>query len=252
MTVLETRLLNAGYGSTPIVSDVSLEFKGGQFIALAGPNGSGKSTLLKALAGLLRPQSGQICLDGKPLRDTVPRERAKHMAYMPPDGGSVWPLVAKRIVALGRAPHLKPLRDLSPDDEVVIASALDRAGVIHLAERSIDTLSSGEKARVMLARTLATGAKILLLDEPTAALDPRHQLAVMETLQAEAMRGTLVIIAAHTLDLVARYCDSVVLLGDGCVIAQGPPKAVLTESNMVELFGAAPPGGVSGTQWKIR
>ena len=252
MTVLETCGLSTGYGGAPIVSDISLRFEGGQLIALAGPNGSGKSTLLKALAGLLTPMSGDICLDGRAMSDIAPRERAKCMAYMPPDGGSVWPLVARRVVALGRAPHLKPLRDLSPEDEVAIASALDRAGVSHLAERSIDTLSSGERARVMLARVLATGAGTLLLDEPTAALDPRHQLAVMETLQAEARRGALVIIAAHTLNLVARYCDGVVLLDEGRVFAEGPPDAVLTEINMAELFGAAPPGGVTGTKWEMR
>jgi len=252
MTQLETRDLSAGYDARPVVSDISLEFKGGQFVALAGPNGSGKSTLLKSLAGLLTPLSGQVSLDARAMEDIPSRERAKHLAYMPPDGGSVWPLVARRAVALGRAPHLKPLRDLSPEDEAAIDAALGRAGVSHLAGRSIDTLSSGERARVMLARVLATGADILLLDEPTAALDPRHQLAVMDVLQAEAKRGALVVIAAHTLDLVARYCDEVMLLKDGQVFAKGAPNETLTETNMAELFGAAPPGGVTGTEWMLR
>lgn len=252
MTRLCVHELAAGYGRDQIVRNISLELAGGQFAALVGPNGSGKSTLLKALAGVMDPMTGGVLIGAAPVGALAPRERARRLAYMPPDGASVWPLVARRAVALGRIPHLAPLRDFSQDDQAAIVSALQRAGVFHLAERRIDTLSSGERARVMLARVLATGADILLLDEPTSTLDPRHQLAVMDTLKAEADRGAIVIVAAHALDLVARYCDHVVLLEAGQVFASGPPDHVLTEAHLADVFGASPPGGVQRSDWVLK
>lgn len=252
MTRLEVTDLAAGYHGRPVISQVSLSAQGGQFVALAGPNGSGKSTLIKVLAGLIAPSAGQVSLDGQALETLPARVRARRIAYMPPEGQAAWPLIARRAVALGRVPHLKPLRALTAQDEAAIDSALDCAGVAELADRPLDTLSSGERARVMLARVLSTGADILLLDEPTAALDPRHQIAVMEVLRAEAGRGALVIAAAHALDLAARWCDTALLMQDGKIAASGPPATVFSEANLDRVFGASPPGGVTPATWRAR
>ena len=157
----------------------------------------------------------------------------------------------RRIVALGRVPHLKPLRRLTAEDEAAIDTALERAGIAGLAERPFDQLSSGERARVLLARALATRADLIVLDEPTAALDPRHQLGVMEILRAEANRGALVIVAAHALDLVARYADRALLMQDGRIMADAPPARSLSEPHIAEVFGVVAPGGITPTPLRL-
>lgn len=250
MTDLNVTGVTAGYRDKTVLREISLTARGGEFIALAGPNGSGKSTLIKVLTGLIGPESGDISVGGQALREIPIRDRARRLAYMPPEGQAAWPLIARRAVALGRAPHLKPLRTLSPVDEAAIEDALDRTGAAPLAGRALNTLSSGERARVMLARVLATEADILLLDEPTAALDPRHQIAVMEVLKAEARRGALVIVAAHALDLAARWCSRVLLMDGGRIAADGLPREVLSEDNLQAVFGASPPGGVRPNAWQ--
>lgn len=179
------------------------------------------------------------------------RAPARRIAFLPPDGRAAWPMQARRIVALGRAPHLLPLRRLTETDEAAIDDALTRAGAAALAQHRFDELSSGERARILLARALATGADILLLDEPAAALDPRFQLALMEILAAEAARGALVLIAAHGLDLVARYCSRVLLMQDGSLVADGPPDVALNEANMRAVFGVTAPGGVAPTPLRL-
>jgi len=251
MSKLKLDDISLSYGDRAALENVSLDLEGGALVALIGPNGAGKSSLLRVCAGLMKASSGSIHLDNARLDDVPITRRARTMAYLAADGRSAWPMMAKRIVALGRAPYLKPLRALSDVDEAEINSALQRAGVTHLAERSFETLSSGERARVLIARALATQADILLLDEPTAALDPRHQLAVMDILKAETRRGVLVIVAAHALDLVARYADRVVLLEAGRVIADGPAQDSLSEDNIARVFGVSAPGGIKPTELKL-
>jgi iron complex transport system ATP-binding protein len=251
MNVLELQNVGLRYGDRRALTDVSASFVGGEIVALAGPNGAGKSSLLHLLAGLLRPDAGRLDLDGTPVVDIDPASRAKKLAFLPADGRSSWPMNVRRIVALGRVPHLKPLRALSADDQAAIDRALERAQVTHLSERAFSTLSSGERARVLIARALATQADILLLDEPTAALDPEHQLGVMEILRAEAARGSLVIVAAHALDLVARYADRVILLRGGQVFADAATHEALSEAWIREVFGVIAPGGVEATKLEL-
>jgi iron complex transport system ATP-binding protein len=243
-------LTNVGlnYGDRPALSGVTTKFVGGEVVALAGPNGAGKSTLLTVLAGLRRPDTGCVELDGAPFVDSDPAARARQVAFLPADGRSAWPMNVRRIVALGRVPYLKPLRALSSDDQAAIDLALQRAQVTHLSERAFSTLSSGERARVLIARALATQADILLLDEPTAALDPEHQLGVMEILRTEAARGALVIVAAHALDLVARYADRAILLREGHVVVDAPTQEALGEDWIRKVFGVIAPGGVESTK----
>jgi iron complex transport system ATP-binding protein len=244
MSILTLDQLRFQPGTAPLFDQLSLTISGTGLVALAGPNGAGKSSLLRLLAGLVEPNAGHVRLDGHPLSDMDERERARTLAYLPPEGRAAWPISVRRLVALGRIPHLKPLRTLTPDDQSAIEAALARTGTAHLAERGFDTLSSGEKARVLLARTLAVGARIILLDEPMAALDVRHQLAVMEILAAEARAGALVIVSLHALDLAARHADRVVVLDNGQVVADGPPNRALVPAILERTFGVVAPDGL--------
>lgn len=232
-------------GAAPLFEQLSLAVSGPGLIALIGPNGAGKSSLLRLLAGLVGPDAGQVCLDGNPLSGLDDRDRARAIAYLPPEGRAAWPISVRRLVALGRIPHLKPLRAFTPDDQSAIEAALARTGTTDLAERGFDTLSSGEKARVLLARTLAVGARVILLDEPMAALDVRHQLAVMEILATEARAGVQVIVSLHALDLAARHADRVVVLDRGRVVADGPPDQALTPAVLAQTFGVVAPDGLT-------
>lgn len=249
MTTLSLAKATLGHGQCPVLRAVDAAFAPGEFVALVGPNGAGKSTLLSALAGLNPPIAGAVMLDDQPVAAIPSADRARRIAYMPPDERAVWPVPARTITALGRMPHRKPLERLAAEDEAVIDAALARTGVSHLAHRRFDTLSSGERARVLLARTLATGAGVLLLDEPTASLDPRHQLGLMEVLAGEAASGKLVVIAAHALDLVARYCSRVLLIDNGRVATDGSPADALCEANLETVFAIKAPGGARPTGW---
>jgi iron complex transport system ATP-binding protein len=251
MTQMKLENITLNYGDRIALQDVSSVFEGGRVVALVGPNGAGKSTLLKACAGLLEPKSGIVSIDDQNIEGLSLRTKAKRIAYLPPDGRSAWPMSAKRIVALGRVPHLKPLSDTSHEDDEAISQALDQAGVEHLADRAFNTLSSGERARVLIARALATRADIMLLDEPTAALDPQHQLAVMELLKAEAKRGALIVMAVHALELVAKYADQVLVLKDGQLKTDGPPATSLSEDMVRDVFGIIAPGGIKPTDLAI-
>lgn len=247
MSRVEIEDFSAAYDGLTAVAALSATFAAGDVVALAGPNGAGKSTLLRAIAGLIEVQAGSVRLDGRPVAGLAPTERARRLAYLAPDGRSAWPMEARRIVALGRAPHLKPLRQLSEADEDCIDDALERAGAAALAARRFDTLSSGERARVLIARVLATRADVILLDEPTAALDPKYQLAVMEIARSEAARGALVIVAAHALELIARYADRVMVMSQGQLVANAPPEDALSEEVVETVFGIHAPGGIRPT-----
>ncbi len=237
-------------GGRAILQTLSLSAGAGELIALAGPNGAGKSSLLRLAAGLLPPGRGAVELDGQAVSGLAPRDRARQIAYLPAESREAWPLDAQSLVALGRIPFRKPLRRLSEADEAAIASAMQRAGVTAFASRRIDTLSSGERARVHLARMLATQAPVLLLDEPTAALDLKHQLAVMDIVAAEARAGRLVIMALHALDLAARHADRVVLMQEGQIHADAPPDKALSEENVRAVFGVEAPGGIQASGLK--
>ena len=163
--------------------------------------------------------------------------RARAIAYLPQSTETHWPLLARRVVALGRMPHRSALARLSPADDAAVADALARCDATDLAARRMDEISAGERARVLLARALATAAPILLVDEPAAHLDPAHQLQLMELLQEEARRGTTVVVTLHDLALAARYCDELVLLKDGRIASSGPPDAALSEDALADVFG---------------
>jgi iron complex transport system ATP-binding protein len=223
-------------GARVIVENVSLTFAPGRLVALIGPNGAGKTTLLKALAGLIKPE-GSVAFNNRPMETIPRRERAKCIAYLPQGHQVHWPLLARDVVALGRYPHgLADPSRLTTDHARAIRAAMARTDTTHLADQPVQTLSGGERARVMLARVMAVEAPILLADEPTASLDPGHQISVMRDLRDESRRGTLVIAVTHDLGLAARLADEIVLLDRGRLVAQGSPDNVLTDDNLHAVY----------------
>ena len=235
MSGLEVQKLSVAIDRAIIVDEVSFKASSGEVVGLIGANGVGKSTLLRGLAGIL-PATGEVRLDGAAVGALSLKVRARAMAYLPQGQTVHWPIDVHQLVALGRLPHLAPFSRISAADEAAIQAAMDKADVAEFAHREAISLSAGERARVLLARALAVEAKVLLADEPTAALDPLHQLQVMQLLRAEAAAGGLVIVVLHDLALAARFCDRLLLMHEGRLVADGPPTEVLTPRNLEETY----------------
>lgn len=222
----------------PIVDDVSFDVPAGTWLSLIGPNGAGKSTLLKACSGSL-PHTGDITIDGRDHGRIKRKERARLVAHMPQRAMVPDLMPVFDFVCLGRTPHLKYLGTESTRDLVVVRDLLERLDLVDLAARHLGSLSGGELQRAVLAQALAQQAPILILDEPTAALDVGHQWTVLELV--DKMRtecGLTVIAALHDLGLVGQFSDLVVLLDHGRAIASGTPAAVLTHERLTSLYHA--------------
>ena len=228
--------LNVALSGRAVLRDVSLALPSGGLVALVGPNGAGKTTLLRALAGLV-PSEGTVHVGGDALSALSLRERARRFAYLPQGHMVHWPLPARDIVALGRYPHgaTDPAR-LTPADAEAVARAMRIADVVDFAERPVTELSGGERSRVALARVLAVEAPVILADEPTSSLDPRHQIDVMKTLRLATGKGALVIVVTHDLGLAARFADTILVLSDGRLVSQGAPMEALSEQIMADVF----------------
>jgi iron complex transport system ATP-binding protein len=234
-----------------ILNDINVEFPAGQLVGLIGPNGAGKSTLMRVLAGLQMVESGNISLNDQHLHHLSRLELAKKITYLPQTGECHWPMTVERVVMLGRYPHVDS-HHLNDVNMQAVEQAIKDADIEHLVGRSVNELSGGERARVMLARALATQSDILLADEPIASLDPRHQIEVMALLQLLANKGKTVIVVLHELHLAMRYCDSLVLLDNGQKVSEGSPIDVLTEKNLQEVYGVdAIFGSHKGDHWVL-
>ena len=233
---LNTQSLSVTLAGRVVLRDVSLALSAGHLVALVGPNGAGKTTLLRALAGLV-PSEGAIHVGGDALSSLSLRERARRFAYLPQGHIVHWPLPARDIIALGRYPHgaTDPAR-LTPKDADAVQRAMQAADVTRFAARRVTELSGGERSRVALARVLAVEAPVILADEPTNSLDPRHQIDVMKTLRTAADQGGLVMVVTHDLGLAARFADTIVVLSEGRLVSLGVPADALSEQVMAEVF----------------
>ncbi|MGD9601352.1 MAG: ABC transporter ATP-binding protein [Gammaproteobacteria bacterium] len=216
-----------------VLQTVSCAVRRGALLAICGPNGAGKSTLLRALAGLQPLVEGQITLRGQPLTDLAPRQRARAVGYLAQAPEIAWPLAVRDLAALGRVPRAGEPREVTA---AAIDAALSTLGLNALARRNAQSLSGGELTRAHLARLLAGGHDFLLADEPTTALDPGHQLEVLGTLARLARTGLGIAVVLHDLPLAARFCDEVLVLAQGRVVTQGPPRDVLSPALLTELF----------------
>jgi len=228
--------INVKLSGKSTLKNINIEFPAGKLIGLLGPNGAGKSTLIRVLAGLQKVQSGEVRLNQLAL-DKLPKfELAKQISYLPQTGECHWPMTVERVVMLGRHPHLDKHRETEQDKHAV-ELAIKQMDIQQLMGRSVNELSGGERARVMLARALATQTNILLADEPIASLDPRHQIEVMALLQTLAQHGKTVIVVLHELHLAMRYCEHLLLLNKGEQVAIGPAREVLTSKNLRNVYG---------------
>ncbi len=236
MSALSASNVTVRLNGTVIVHDAGLALKAGELVAMVGPNGAGKTTLMRALAGLV-PAEGAILLDGKPVESLKARDRARHIAYLPQGHVFHWPMPVASIVMLGREPHADAFSATTAEDRAAVARALAMTETQEFADRAVTTLSGGERARVALARALATQAPVLLADEPTAALDPRHQLTVMELLRGAAHAGNAILAIMHDLTLAARFADRVVVMDRGTTVADGAPAEALSTARLAAVFG---------------
>lgn len=225
------------YGSAAVLEDVTFKVEPGEVLGIVGPNGSGKSTLLRLLARVLRPRLGTIFLDGKSLANLRGREVGRYLGYVPPPGnGQAFPCTVLEAVLQGRRPHLT--WGVSQRDLAVVSQALAYLGLTSLEDRQLHELSSGQRQKVFIARALAQEPEVFLLDEPTATLDVRYQLEVLELMRELAKgHGRIVIVVLHDLNLAGRYTDRLLLLHQGRIFAAGSPKAVLTPENIKMVYG---------------
>jgi iron complex transport system ATP-binding protein len=226
-------------GSRIVLDGVDAAVGSGELIGLIGPNGAGKTSLVRVFAHLLAPASGMVHCDERPLGDYSPLERARCIAYLAQGAEVHWPMTVEKLVALGRLPHRRSWGRLPIADQDAIERAMRATDVAAFRDRVLATLSGGERMRVLLARALAVEAPILLADEPVAALDPFHQLQVMDVLRAAARQGKAVVTVLHDLTLAARFCDRLLLLHRGVVLADGSPATVLAERNLESAYSVA-------------
>ncbi|GAA2610678.1 ABC transporter ATP-binding protein [Actinomadura fulvescens] len=237
MTVA-VRDLDVDLDGRPVLRGVTLEVPGGSWTAVIGPNGAGKSTLLRAVLGL-RPARGEIEVAGTDLRTLKPRQRARIVAYAPQSPNLPIGMTVFDYTLLGRSPYIPHLGRESARDRAVASEVLERLDLSGLAARSLDQLSGGERQRVVLARALAQQTSVLLLDEPTTALDIGHQQQVMELIDQLRLADELTVVTTiHDLTLAGQYADRLVLLSAGRVAAAGPPAEVLTATAVAEHFDA--------------
>ncbi|HEX8693918.1 MAG TPA: ABC transporter ATP-binding protein [Longimicrobium sp.] len=223
--------------SRPAVDGVTLEVPAGACTAVLGPNGSGKSTLLRLLLGVLRPDSGSVVFQDRPVGEWGREEMARAVGVVPQGEETVFPVTVRELVAMGRYPHLGPWRRERDTDRQAVERAMRRCDVLAFAGRPLSTLSGGEKQRARLARALAQEPAALALDEPTAALDVSHEMAMFELLRDLARAGTTVLLVTHNLNLAARYAGRLVLMDRGRVAAQGSPAEVLTRETVERVYG---------------
>jgi iron complex transport system ATP-binding protein len=231
--VLEARDVSLAYGKARILDHVDLDVRAGEVLALVGPNGAGKSTLLGVLAGDL-PATGSVTIDGAPIRSWTATELAMRRAVLLQQITLSFPFTVTQVTRMGRAPWARTTEE-DRDDELVTA-AMTETDVLHLATRGFSSLSGGEQSRAALARVLAQNARILLLDEPTASLDIRHQEQVLAIARERADRGDAVVVVMHDLGLAAAHADRIAVMARGRIRVCGPPSVALTEALLSDVY----------------
>jgi len=226
-----------GYGSEPVLRDVSCTVRRGEFVGIIGPNGSGKSTLLKLMSGYLRPSAGEVLVDGRPVAQHAHAALGRLIGVVPQETVVSFPFTVLEMVLFGRTPHRRGFGFEGADDLATARRALERTDTWSLAGRAITALSGGERQRVILARALAQEPRILLLDEPAAFLDIRHAVEMYDLLRDLQADGITIVSVLHDLNVAALYCDRLVLLSDGAVAQVGTPGEVITYPTLTRVYG---------------
>ena len=234
--MLQVESIEVTLGRQSIVRGVDLNVEHGEMLGLLGPNGAGKSTLLRSILQLIPQDRGNVRLEGRFVHTIPVQERSRKIAYLAQQGPMYWPLSVERLVSLGRFPHLSSWQHLSSHDQDIVETTLYQTDLWHLRQRTITTLSGGERTRALLARALAVDAPLLLADEPVAALDPAHQLQIMQLLRQYSDTGHSVIVVMHDLTLAARYCHRLALMHEGKLIASGSAQEVLRPEHLATVY----------------
>jgi iron complex transport system ATP-binding protein len=238
MSTLRSRNLAIGYDQNVIVPELSVSFPKAKITAIVGANGCGKSTILKAFSRTLYPMDGEVLLGSDVVHSLASRTLAQRLSILPQASQAPESLTVQELVSYGRHPHRRWLRGGHPDDQQMIAWAMRVTGVDPFADRPVNALSGGQQQRAWIAMTLAQGAEVLLLDEPTSHLDTCHQLEVMELLaRLNRTEGKTIVMVLHDLNLAARYSHHMLAIKDGRIAASGSPTAVMTETVLHSVFG---------------
>ncbi len=236
-TLLKINNLSGGYHNLPVIKDIFLEIKRGDFVGIIGPNGSGKTTLLRLLSRALSPQKGKIMLQENDINQMSLKEFCQQVAFVAQDTMVNFPFTVLEIVLMGRIPHLKRLQPETKSDLAIAEEALKMTDTLSLKEKKIDELSAGERQRVIIARALAQKPVLLFLDEPTSHLDIGHQIQILDLLKKLNRQNNLTIIMVlHDLNLASEYCHRIVLLKDGMIFKEGVPEEVLTYQNIETVY----------------
>lgn len=234
---LAAEALAYGWPGRTIGRELDLTLKRGEAVALLGPNGTGKTTLIRTLLGLLRAHAGRVTIDGDDIARLSRAEAARRLAYVPQAGATPFPFTVEEVVLMGRAAHLGPFGRPGRADRAAAAEAIERAGIAHLAARPFTAISGGERQLTLIARALAQGGSLLVMDEPSASLDFGNQVRVLDLIAALARSGTGVLFSTHDPDHAFLVADRVALLKDGAFLALGAPEAAITEASLRALYG---------------
>jgi iron complex transport system ATP-binding protein len=238
---LELRDVRLRYGRREVLRGIDARLVSGELVALLGQNGAGKSSLLRCVTGLARRSGGAVLLDGRPLEEHSRADLARRIAVVPGQTVVAFPLQVEELVGLGRIPHEHPLLGPRPADRAAVSAAIERVGISHLVGRDVRQLSLGERQLVVLAMSIAQGSGLLLLDEPTAHLDLRHQVEVMQLLaRLSAEEGVTVLAVLHDVTLASHFFERVMLLHEGRIVADGPPREVLSAERVRQVYGVDP------------
>lgn len=236
MNSLELKDLSLGYENKVVVEKLNASIKPGELVGIIGCNGAGKSTLLKSLRGLLPPKSGEVLINGRALSTYKEKELALTIAYLQQQLSLSFDYTCLEIVLTGRYPHKKWWENEDGKDEELARACLEYTGTLELAERPINELSGGQRQRVLVAKILAQETPIVFLDEPTTGLDMVYQEEIFRFAKALAEAGKTVLMVVHELNLAARYCTRLMLIGQGCLLADGEPEKVLKEEILKEAY----------------
>lgn len=237
-TIIELKNLSIGYGNKSVLQDVNAKINKGEIVGIIGCNGAGKSTLLKMIRGLLPKQSGEILYFGRKLESFSEKELAREVAYLQQNVEVGFGYTGKDIVLAGRYPYMKWWKGESISDEELALKCMEYTGTKELAERPVNEVSGGQKQRILLAKVLAQQTPILFLDEPTTGLDMVYQEEIFRFSKALAKMGKTILMVVHELNLAAKYCSRIILLGEGTVIADGRPDNVFTEKILSKAYNA--------------
>ncbi|GAB5456469.1 MAG: ABC transporter ATP-binding protein [Henriciella sp.] len=239
MTSLRISNLSIHAKQTVLVDRASTQLNAGELVVLLGPNGAGKTSLIRGALGLIKPASGTSELEGRAVASLSPTERAQLISYLPQIRPLAWPNRVRDVVALGRFSHGAAIGRLSDEDQSAVDTAISACDLTHLQDRSADTLSGGELARMHCARAFAANAPLLVADEPIAALDPRHQFRILDLIKRYVDQGGGALLVLHDIELAARYASRLIWMKDGRIVADGSVAETLNADRLAEVYGVS-------------